>query len=509
MIRAIQLTLAGMVIAVAALAVVGMTRLPEAGVTPELPGGRVLYVDPGGPAWRGGVRVGDRVLALDSSEMASGWRLVTSDGAITRKTEATSYVEVHRSNAGLAILGLAVSLVSAVIAYRGMPLSATVLPIAFGLAAQPLFFAGSVVATLVGGVAVFGAGGLAGLAFLPAPAVSSPGARHRRRLLTLGMASLGGVLSVGWILAVVVAPALFDPLDALRWPVAIAFAAISAFILVGRTRPRQALLGDRAPTFVDLIYGAIVGAVLLGLLIARVDALIVVVLGVVAIAAYPYGRRLSLGAFDRLVTADARRDAAIRAVEDERGRLAREIHDAPLQDLAGVIRQLDGVPAAATAAATLRGVAARLRDVASTLHPPVLEDLGLAAAVEDLAELQLSASPSLAITVAVDDLTREGAPPDDVAIAAYRVAQEALANAVAHSGAARVTVDGVVAADTVLLQVVDDGAGFGTDAIRAARSAGHFGLDSMRERGRAVGADVTAISTPDGTTVTFQWQARR
>jgi signal transduction histidine kinase len=507
MIRVIQLTLAGSVIAVAALALVSLTRTPEAGVDPGLPGAGVLHVDPGSPAWRSGVRTGDEVLSLVSSDTATGWILVTTDGQARRSVEAHSYVAVHRGFAGWSIIGALTAVAAAVMAYRSLAASAVVLPLAFAVAAEPLFYAGTVLGTMVGGAALFAGGGMAALAFAGPGLSLDPSSRRRRRRAVIGSATIGVALAIAWLLASQVTPILFDPLDALRWPAAFAFSIVGAELVVDRRRVRAAFLGDRGPAFVDLLYVVLVVTVLVGLLtVARVDPIPLVVAGVLATVVYPFWRRTSLTAFDRFITADARREAALRAVEDERGRLAREIHDAPLQDLAGVIHQLEGVPEAAVATSTLRDVSARLRDVASSLHPPILQDLGLAAAIEDLAISLHAAHPGVAVETQIDDLTGDGSPPPDVAIAAYRIVQEAIANALGHAEPRRIAVSGVVAADTVSLEIVDDGQGFDGEHVRAARAAGHFGLDSMRERAEAVRASLKIDSGPTGTTVRLRWQ---
>ena len=508
MLRVVQLGLAGTVLVIAVLAAASIAREPEAGVSSENPGGVVVRVDAGSPAWRNGVRIGDRVLDLVSSEALGGWRMTTTDGLTTRDTEQVAYREIHTRHLGWTIVGLTVAMVTALIAYRAMPTGAVVVPLSLAFVAQPLFFAGSVLGTIIGGVALFGAGGLAGAAFVPRMRIPLVGRRRRVGLTSL-VAAIGIALAASWIGAVVVAPLAFDPLDALRWPVAFAYAAIGAWLIVDRARVGAAMLGERGPTFVDLAYGTIVVTALIAAgFLLRVEPLVLGVVGILAIVAFPFWRRLTLGAVDRLVTGDVRRDATVHAIESERGRLAREIHDAPLQDLAGVIRELETVPGTSGAAETLRDVTARLREMAAGLHPPVLEDLGLAAALEDLAQLSGTAHPGYAVRTALDDLTGAGQPPEAVAIAAYRVAQEAVANAIRHSAGRTVTISGAVATDAVELEVRDDGVGYAPERVRAARASGHFGLDAMRERADAVGATVSVDPAPTGTIVRFRWSRR-
>lgn len=354
---------------------------------------------------------------------------------------------------------------------------------------------------------LFAGGGLSSVAFAPGtwPAPLPPWTG--RRVLGVGAAAAGLVLAVLWTIATAVAPWAFDTLDRLRWPATLVFTVIGLLLVVDVARVRHLAIGDKRPSFLDLAYGAVIVTVVLVLAIGfRVELLIVAAIGIAALVAFPFWRRVVVDSLDRLVTTGARREAAFRAVEDERGRLAREIHDDPLQELAGAIRNLEVIPGAEAITHTIRRVVSDLRDLATTLHPPVLEDLGLATAIEDLAQ-QVQAAPSTAVTIAVvmDDLTREEQPPGDVAIAAYRIAQEALVNAVRHSGGSKVSVSGLVSPDTILLEVADDGHGYSTDAVRTARARGHFGLDSMRERASAVGGRLDVASGAQGTRVSFQW----
>jgi len=95
-----------------------------------------------------------------------------------------------------------------------------------------------------------------------------------------------------------------------------------------------------------------------------------------------------------------------------------------------------------------------------------------------------------------------------VELAAFRVVQEASANALAHSSGLNLRITGTISDDSIALDVRDDGRGFSPEHASAARRAGHFGLDSMRDRARAVGATTTVVSDPEGVTVSFRWLAR-
>jgi two-component system sensor histidine kinase UhpB len=210
----------------------------------------------------------------------------------------------------------------------------------------------------------------------------------------------------------------------------------------------------------------------------------------------------------RRLEAERRRagSAALAAQEEERARVARDLHDEVNQSLTGLLLRLEAAREAAppemeaelAATKALANQAMReLLSLARQLRPTALDDLGLAAAVagqvEQLAQGEIEAEFS-----ADGDLSDLG---DDAQLVVYRVAQEALSNAARHSGAARLGVilrrrpDGGVE-----LEVGDDGRGFAFD-----ESEGGLGIAGMRERALLIGGELTIESRPDrGTTVRLQ-----
>ena len=194
--------------------------------------------------------------------------------------------------------------------------------------------------------------------------------------------------------------------------------------------------------------------------------------------------------------ADARR-RQIEAAEAERGRVAREIHDGPLQDL-HALRARAAVRAASggsTEPDPVEGEVVRLsrelRAIAEGLRPPALGRFGLAAALASHARRVEERHPGVRVRVqAVED-----APPmdPDAEASLFRVAQEAVANAVRHGRAGRVEVRLAArpageAPETVRLEVHDDGAGLPPDHDPAGLVAGgHFGLAGMAERAALLG----------------------
>jgi signal transduction histidine kinase len=193
------------------------------------------------------------------------------------------------------------------------------------------------------------------------------------------------------------------------------------------------------------------------------------------------------------------------SVLQERARLARELHDAVSQKLfsvrakataAAVLveRDPDRAVAEIRSVATLAGQAhAELRAVIDGLAPPDLAAGGLAGSLRGYARLA-GTSYGVAVRVIAGDLPGLGAERE---AAVYRVAQEALHNALRHSGAAEVRISLAARQGRVILEVADDGRGFAAKA-----PPGGLGLASMRERAAAIGGSLTIRSAPgQGATV--------
>ena len=202
------------------------------------------------------------------------------------------------------------------------------------------------------------------------------------------------------------------------------------------------------------------------------------------------GRALNQLLDDLLCERDRIRGLAakvIRAQDEERARIARELHDATAQTMAGVVLQLSVAErscgdddAAVTKIREIRGMATEaleeVRTLSHTIYPRVLEDLGLRAALDWLAR-RTRESSSLEVGVT---LRGAGSVPPTVASALYRVAQEALANAVRHSSATTVELRLDAEPRMVTLEVEDDGVGFAARDAEARRAG--MGIFSMRER---------------------------
>ncbi|HUA45875.1 MAG TPA: GAF domain-containing sensor histidine kinase [Solirubrobacteraceae bacterium] len=198
--------------------------------------------------------------------------------------------------------------------------------------------------------------------------------------------------------------------------------------------------------------------------------------------------------------AAARLRLSVEAAEQARARWARELHDETLQGLTGV-RMVLSAGLARQDASTLRGAAEaadahlgdemrKLRDLIAELRPAALDDLGLGPAIESLAKRQAAIA---AFTVELDiELESERRLPHDIETAIYRIVQEALSNAVKHSGAEAVRLRVTQLPDRVQVAVEDDGRGFDPEGVRAG-----FGLTGMRERALLAGGRLW-VTSPDG-----------
>lgn len=200
----------------------------------------------------------------------------------------------------------------------------------------------------------------------------------------------------------------------------------------------------------------------------------------------------------------------IRAQEEERKRVSRELHDDTAQLLFAQLLRVTAFKASPND--DVRSAAAELeestvealegvRRLALELRPPALDDLGLAAALADLAQ---RFGEQLAIPVEFQARGMRGRLPADVELVLYRVAQEALTNMAKHGQARVVSVDLDRTATDVALSVHDNGRGFDPQAVtaKAADSAG-LGLFGMAERVALVGGEVTIWSTPGHGTEVF------
>jgi signal transduction histidine kinase len=191
---------------------------------------------------------------------------------------------------------------------------------------------------------------------------------------------------------------------------------------------------------------------------------------------------------------------SIEAAEAERRRFAHELHDQTLQGLGALAMMLDGaspddrealVSGRASALRLIEDEVENLRRIIADLRPAVLDEFGLAPALEVLIE-RVREEHEIAIEAALD------MPADAVLSPAaeqtiYRMVQEGLTNVCRHADASRAVVGVRVDGDRVLVRVEDDGRGFDPT------SATGFGLVAMRERLSLLGASLEVRSGAGGT----------
>lgn len=200
----------------------------------------------------------------------------------------------------------------------------------------------------------------------------------------------------------------------------------------------------------------------------------------------------------------------IQAQEDERARIAGDLHDTTVQTLTAIGRRLHGL--AADLPADGDGLAAELSTLATAalaeadevhrlsrnLRPSVLDHLGLAAALQHLAS-DLEAH-GIQVTLEVEgDATRLN---DRARTALFRIAQEALTNVRRHSGASQAAVRLSLGGVEARLTVTDNGRGFAADegAAAAGSRSARLGLAGMRERAAMLGGTLEVTSAPGGGT---------
>jgi signal transduction histidine kinase len=197
----------------------------------------------------------------------------------------------------------------------------------------------------------------------------------------------------------------------------------------------------------------------------------------------------------------------MKAQEQERIRIAGELHDGVMQQMLAVTMML-GTAKRRTSESdtktsldkiqeTLIQAGTEIRQLSHDLHPPILQEAGLPEAVRGYCE-QFSVSSGVSVSCDADDSVRDLSR--GAALALFRIAQEALGNALKHARARRITVRLTRSGDEVSLTVSDDGAGFDPGKVG---TSGGLGLITMRERANQLNGRFEFESAPGrGTTIT-------
>jgi len=201
------------------------------------------------------------------------------------------------------------------------------------------------------------------------------------------------------------------------------------------------------------------------------------------------------------------------AQEEERMRLARELHDDTIQAVIALKQRVElaqraaGDPASRGALSELGSLAEQtienLRRLTHALRPIYLEDLGLVPALQMLAR---EAGQSKGLEIQFQQTGRERRLSPDAELALYRIAQEALNNVIRHSRATRAELQLDFEGKEIRVQVKDNGVGFAVPPSPTDLApSGHFGLLGMRERAELIGARLQVRSQPGQGTVLTVW----
>jgi PAS domain S-box-containing protein len=203
-------------------------------------------------------------------------------------------------------------------------------------------------------------------------------------------------------------------------------------------------------------------------------------------------------------------ERTLSAQEEERRRIARELHDEAGQLLTALLVGLRSLEDARELEAVkvqghrLREIAAQAIDevgrLARGLHPTVLDDHGLGVALSRYAA-EYTKSHNISVDLLLNGIDTRSLP-SGVQIALYRILQEALTNVARHSGAKAVSIQFTRLAAALEVVINDDGCGF--DAQAVAVSSHRLGIQSMRERAAMLGGTIRFISQPKGARILVQ-----
>jgi signal transduction histidine kinase len=457
----------------------------------------VTHVSVAGFGWQDGIRPRQEVISVRSADEEGGWEIQTRDvqtGQILA-SQSEPYTMALRGSWPLAGVGLLLAVAALVSGTRrrmellgALAIVASAIPIE--LRGQPNL-----------------------VPITSAAAVLAPTwwlIRWPRNPPVVVVAIAGAVLLLlgAWTWSIVMNDAAYEPLEEVRQSASIVLAA-GMLIAAPSLGPTTSLRSIRQLRGLDLAFGAGVVALIvvfevLGIVPWFVSAIVAV--GVVTL--YSRWRGLVVGSLDRIFLGDLRERASIEAIEAERSRVARDLHDEPLQHLAGAIKRLEARPEHAEVTGMLRSVADQLRGVATELHPPVLDDLGLVPSIEFLAA---RGSEGCEVTVAIaeeKEYATSARPPAAVELAVFRIVQEAVTNAMQHAGCSELLIEGSVSATRIDVRITDDGRGLTGREMNRAMRDGRLGLASMRRRAEAIDADLRIDGRRGkGTTVSVGWSA--
>ena len=200
----------------------------------------------------------------------------------------------------------------------------------------------------------------------------------------------------------------------------------------------------------------------------------------------------------------------VRTGDRERSRVGKELHDSVAQALAALRYQLIAIENETQDVELTEKLRAirqsagevleQVRLLSHTVHPQILDDLGLVPALRHLARKTSTDGPAITVSVTPETESALRELPNDIAVAVYRVARESVENALRHGTPGRIEVRVGLAGNNLVMQVEDDGRGF--DIANAERDGQAMGLFTMRERIALMNGNVDIVSSAQqGTTV--------
>lgn len=454
---------------------------------------RVTGVVPGGPGWTGGLR--------------PGWGLDPLGDGLDGAIEACSpsgqcfHYLVQQTHGSIAfrwwietIAGVIVML--GLLTWRRAPRLAGLLALAAIAISAPTY-------ALMGQVPLFPTLYVVSLV-APVSWLRLTSSHRLWSMLLIGIV----VLAVAWIFAWWAVPSIYDfaelgRLSAMLATLTAGILVASGWIALADTASARDRAVDAGVSFAIIGWAAAVWW--FGVAPDEVAATVTVI----ALAAYFALRHRLRSLLTRVTFAELGQRATLRALEAERSRVARDLHDVPLQELTAVIHRLDKRRGAAAETEQLREIAGHLRNVSMSLRPPVLDDVGLGAALAEMANRHID-DGGAPVQIDLDDRTEidpGSRPPADVELAVFRIAQEAITNALRHARASLIVVGGVIGRERLRVTVSDDGRGIDPQSVALAQRAGRLGMLSMHERATAIGATLSVAPGPggSGTSISVEW----
>jgi signal transduction histidine kinase len=203
--------------------------------------------------------------------------------------------------------------------------------------------------------------------------------------------------------------------------------------------------------------------------------------------------------------------ADIERQEAESNRLASELHDGVLGQLAMLAMNMDEGPASQQFSDAYQTTVQRIREIISGLRPALLE-FGLPSALEELVDETSQRVPD-SPQIELDQKPSEARYPPEVELHLYRIVQQACQNAVQHAEAGRISIYARFEPQDIELRVEDDGKGFAAGEnpdLSGLLAKRQYGLVTMHERAALIGASIQITSTPGhGTQVQLAWRENR